>query len=107
MSTSALPFNLAAVGLVLLGTLTGCSSDYSGSTHVHAGVSYGMGYYDPWYYGGGYYPPDVIVTPPPENPGNSPPRPAHPIVKPPPSGPRPTPMPSIPTRSRPRAGMRR
>ena len=106
MSTSGLPFNLAAVGLLLVGTLTGCESDNSGSMHVHGGMYYGMGYYDPWYYGGGYYPPDVIVTPP-ENPGNSP-RPEHPIVKPPPaSGPKPTPRPSIPSRPRPRAGMRR
>jgi hypothetical protein len=106
MSTSALPFNLAAVGLVLLGTLTGCESDNSGSMHVHGGMYYGMGYYDPWYYGGGYYPPDVIVTPPPENPGDSP-RPEHPIVKPSPPTARPTPRPSIPSRPRPRAGMRR
>jgi len=108
MSTSALRFNLAAAGLVLLGTITGCETDNSGSMHVSGGVYYGAGYYDPWYYGGGYYPPDVIVTPPPGNPGNSQPRPEHPIAKPPPaSGPRPTPMPSIPNRSRPRATLRR
>ena len=106
MSTSSLRFGLAAAGLLLLGTLTGCESGNSGNMYVSGGVHYGAGYYDPWYYGGGYYPPGVIVTPPPNNPGNQP-RPEHPIVKPPPSGPRPTPMPSIPSRPRPRAGMRR
>ena len=87
---------------------TGCGTD-GGSTSVHAGFSYGVGYYDPWYYGPGYYPPDVIVTPP--EPGQPPdrPHPEHPIAKPPEARPTPRPAPSIPSAPRPmgRVGGRR
>jgi len=90
---------LAVVLLLSAGLLTGCGT--GGSTTVHGSVSYGVGWYDPWYYGPGNYPPDVIVTPPPstdrpvappERPAVSP-HPEHPIAKPPsiPSTPRPSP----------------
>ncbi len=92
---------LAVVLLLPMGLLTGCGT--GGSTTVHGSVSYGVGWYDPWYYGPGSYPPDVIVTPPPppERPTAPPERPAvgphpeHPIANPPPA------RPSIPTTPRP------
>lgn len=87
----------AALALALLTPLfTGCESpgDGGGSSAVY----YGAGFYDPWLYGGYYYDsPDVIVTPP-----SAPVRPSHPIARPPASGPRPMPMPSIPSRPMPR-----
>ena len=89
---------LAAVLLLTAGLFTGCGG---GSTTVYGGVSYGVGWYDPWYYGPGSYPSEVIVTPPPppDRPAAPPDRPAvsphpeHPIAKPPsiPSTPRPAP----------------
>jgi hypothetical protein len=77
-------------GLLALLLLSGCSSNGS----VHGSVSYGYGYYDPWYRH------DVIVRPPPP-----PVRPEHPIARPPPA--RPTPLPARPMpRPAPRARMR-
>lgn len=74
--------------------LTGCGSTESGGGSASGSVHYGTGFYDPWYYGGYDDDPDIIVTPP---------RPEPPIAKPPPvSAPRPTPMPSIPSRPMPR-----
>lgn len=91
-------------GLLGLGLFGGCAS--TDNVSASAGFYYGTGYYDPWYYGDYYYGGDIIVTPPerPERP-EAPPHPSHPIVRPPPTAPRPTPMPSIP--SRPRASFRR
>lgn len=86
--------SLMYVGAMLfaLGALTGCGGDHN----VSGGAFYETGFHDPWYYGGGYYDRgDIIVTPPPTRP-QPPVHPAQPIYRP--SGPRPTPMPSIPSR---------
>ena len=86
---------------LLLLALTGCESTDGGGGGGSASLNtyYGAGTYDPWYYGDDI---DVIVTPP-ERP-EAPPKPTHPIA-PPSMGPRPMPMPSIP--STPRGGGRR
>jgi hypothetical protein len=95
------PGALTTVLLFALVVLTGCESS-GGGGNVSGSAYYGVGFYDPWYYGGYYDDPDIIVTPPPSSPGGA--HPSHPIAKPPStSGPRPTPMPSIPSRPMPRA----
>jgi hypothetical protein len=97
---------LLGLGLLAFGVFNGCqSTDGGGSVGVSA--YYGAGWYDPWYYGD-YHGGDIIVVPPPDGakppPGGvAPPRPTHPIAKPPPVAPRP--MPSIP--SAPRGSFRR
>ncbi len=90
---------LGVVLMLALGAGAGCESTDGGAT-TSTSVYYGVGFYDPWYHGAYYYPPSVIVTPPPGG-GAPPPSPSHPIAKPP--APRPTPMPSIPSRPMPRA----
>jgi hypothetical protein len=81
------------LSLAIVALFIGCeTSDNATVTHAY----YGAGVYDPWYYGDAYYghdhDHDIVVTPPGGNP-----RPSHPIANPPASsGPRPTPMPSIP-----------
>lgn len=91
--------SLKVLGLLLLAfsVFSGCESTDGGAT-VSGGAFYGMGFYDPWYYGGYHDDIDVIVTPP-DRPA-APARPTHPIATPP-AGPRPTPMPSIPSMPRP------
>jgi hypothetical protein len=98
------PIEVAAALAITLVILAGCESTDGGNTSVSTSVYYGVGLYDPWYYGA-YYPPDVIVTPPPGRPppGDSGPRPTHPIAKPPPSVSAPRPTPSIPSTPRPMA----
>jgi hypothetical protein len=87
--------------LLTLGLLTGCESTDGGSSNVNSSFYYGVGVYDPWYYGGYYDDPDIIVTPPSGGSGGA--HPSHPIARPPAaSAPRPTPMPSIPSRPMPR-----
>jgi len=70
-----------------------CASDggYYGSAYYEDGFS------DPWYYGGGDWYDDDIAVPPDLRP--RPPRPEHPIARPPMGASRP--MPSIPSRPRP------
>jgi hypothetical protein len=88
---------LGVLHMVLLG-VAGCqNTDEAGGSSVSGSVYYGAGYYDTWYEGGYYDDPDIIVTPPSDRP-ESPPRPTHPIARPP--APRPTPMPSIPSTPR-------
>ncbi|MHC1764528.1 MAG: hypothetical protein AB9869_09500 [Verrucomicrobiia bacterium] len=91
-----------ALALAVFSVGSGCEST-NGDGHASAGAYYGVGFYDPWYYGDYDNDVDVIVTPP-DRPA-APPRPSHPIATPPSAGPRPTPMPSIP--SMPRASFRR
>lgn len=88
--------------LFLLCLFMGCATDDDGGGSVSGSFYYGVGMYDPWYYGD-YDDVDIIVTPP-DRP-EAPPRPSHPIARPPASTPRPMPMPSIP--SMPRMGGRR
>lgn len=70
---------MGAAGLLAMLLLGGCSSN--GSVHGSVYYGYSYGYYDPWYRN------DVIVRP-------RPPRPEHPIARPPPV--RPTPLPARP-----------
>jgi len=60
------------------------------------GASYDEGLYDSWYYGSVDWDDDDIALPPDARP-ERPPRPTHPIAKPPTA----RPMPSIPSRPRP------
>jgi hypothetical protein len=94
---------------IALAASTGCESTDGGSSNVSGSMYYGVGFYDPWYYGGYHDDVDIIVTPPGDRPDrpDRPVRPEQPIARPPTSRPqpRPTPMPSIP--SRPRASGRR
>jgi len=91
---------LGAIPMLGLGVFTGCESTDGGTSTTT--VYYGVGVYDPWYHGDYDYDYDVIVTPPdrPDRPGSDP-RPSHPIARPPAVGPRPTPLPSIPSAPRP------
>jgi hypothetical protein len=94
-----------ALGLTTL--LGGCASG-GGSGDVHGSVymGVGVGYYDPWYWGG-CCDDDVVVigppggsspsTPPSQPPSSAPPRPTHPIAKPPPAVARPMPAAPRPT----------
>lgn len=91
------PLALAGALVLFLSALTGCETADGGGSGATS-VYYGTGFYDPWYYGTYHDHGDIIVTPPPG-------RPTHPIARPPVAGPRPTPMPSIP--STPRPAMRR
>ena len=100
MKSRATFFPILGVLVLAAGLLAGCE-DTGGGGSVHGSISYGVGFYDPWYYGPGYCPPGAIVTPPPGRPDSTP-RPSHPIAKPSPS---PRPTPSIPSRPRP-AGRR-
>lgn len=95
---------LGAALLLPIALLVGaCESTDAG--YLSAGGYYDAGLSDPWYHGGGYWDDDDISGPPDGRP-RPPPRPEHPIARPP-QGPRPAPrpMPSIP--SRPRPSMRR
>lgn len=86
-----------------LGLLTGCETSDSGSSQTSATGYYGTGFNDPWYYGDTRH--DNIIVTPPEGPNKpAPPQPSHPIASPPSSGPRPMPMPSIPSTPRPSGG---
>ena len=104
--TTSLKF-IAALGFTLA-VFSGCETTDGGG--VSGSVYYGVGFNDPWYYGGYYDDPDIIVTPPPvtrppDGP-TPPPRPEHPIARPPAPAPRPTPMPSIPRTPMPRVRAR-
>ena len=92
----------AVLGLTLIAS-TGCETD-GGGTSTHSTVYYGVGWYgDPYYHGDHDYDYEVTV-PPPDRPGTGrPPHVEHPIARPPSGGisPRPSPMPSIPSMSRP------
>jgi hypothetical protein len=102
-------FAAGAVILIVL-FLTGCESTEKGGTSA---ASYNNGFDDPWLYGDAIYNDGVVVGPPPTDrptpPGDQP-RPEHPIALPPSGagGPRPTPMPSIPSTpmATPRGGRR-
>jgi hypothetical protein len=61
MKTMKPSLKLAAV-LLMFGVYSGCED--SGSYDVHGSVSYGVGFYDPWYYGSSHYTSAVIVVPP-------------------------------------------
>ncbi len=91
-----------AAALLVLGVFTGCESTDGGSVSGSTSIYYGTGFYDPWYYGGYHDHDDIVVMPP-----SRPVRPEQPIYRP--SGPRPTPMPAIPSAPRPmpRGGGRR
>lgn len=94
---------LVPVMLLAFGAFTGCESTDDGSASASGSAYYGVGFYDPWYYGGYDDDADIIVTPPtdPDRPV-APPRPAHPIARPPPApAPAPRPMPSMPSMPRP------
>jgi hypothetical protein len=95
MNSIATPLKLIAALALVLVAFTGCESTDGGGS-VSGGVYYGVGFNDPWYYGGYYDDPDIIVSPPPSRP-QPPPRPSHPIARPP----APRPMPSVPSRPRP------
>ena len=109
MNAFVFPLKLAVLLTLALFALTGCESTDDGGGANVSGSVYGAGYYDPWYYGGYWDDPDIIATPPgtlpPGKPESPPPRPTHPIARPPAPAPRPMPMPSIP--SMPRPSMRR
>jgi hypothetical protein len=81
---------LLAIALVLGACETTTYGGYVGSAYYDGGFS------DPWYYGGDDWH-DGDVTAPPAGRPEPPPRPEHPIVRPP----APRPMPSIPSRPRP------
>jgi hypothetical protein len=91
---------LVACGLAIAFAFASCETTddgYAGGGYYDAGLS------DPWYYGGDAWYDDDIAVPPAERPMR-PPRPEHPIARPPGTGlggPRPMPMPSIPSRPRP------
>ena len=54
-----------AAALVVWGFLAGCQDgEYSGGGEYYGTVSYGVGFYDPWYYGAGYHSSAIIVAPP-------------------------------------------
>lgn len=95
MKTLKALLGLGVAFVLALLAWTGCEST-GGS--VSGGMYYGTGFHDPWYYGGYHGAGDIIVTPPPGRP-ERPPRPEHPIYRPPTV--RPTPMPSIPSTPRP------
>jgi len=93
---AALRLGVAPLLLPVALVLTACETDgaYAGSAYYDTGLS------DPWYYGGDHWDDDDIAAPPDLRP--RPPRPEHPIARPPgASFPSPRPMPSIPSRSRP------
>jgi hypothetical protein len=90
-------FLKVAVAMIALSVFTGCES--TGGGNISGGLYYGTGFNDPWYYGDYYDHGDIIVTPPPARP-ERPVHPEQPIARPPASGPRPTPMPSIPSAPR-------
>lgn len=112
MRTALSSLKAIAVLVLTLGLFTGCEST-DGGGNASGSVYYGVGFYDPWYYGDYHDHDDIIVTPPPGErpPGGTGAHPEHPIARPPPAAPapRPTPMPSIPSASRPmaRPAMRR
>lgn len=88
---------VASLWLVIALVFAACETTYDAGSAYYDDV----GFSDPWYYGGDDWYDDDIAVPPDARP--RPPRPEHPIARPPLAGPRP--MPSIP--SRPRPSMRR
>jgi len=86
---------LLAASVALAALCPGCATD--GGTYVEGGVYGGFYYDDPWYWGGCCVdPPDDIGPPRPEHPIAKPPpaRPSHPIATPRPMpAPRPAAMP--------------
>ena len=80
---------LFVAGLLIQVMLSGCASD--GRSSVGGSVYYGYGY-DRYYGRDYYYGGDIIVRPPPSS---RPPRPVHPIERPP-TRPQPRPLPARP-----------
>ena len=92
------PLRLGAALLWLPVALVSAACETSDGGYAGGGY-YDGGFYDPWYYGGVDWDDDDIALPP--DGGARPPRPEHPIARPPPPRPTPRPMPSIPSRARP------
>jgi hypothetical protein len=95
---SKMKYALSFIALLFaLGLFIGCESTDGGSSSGGS-VYYGTGFSDPWYYGGDYDGGDLVVAPPPAR-QVAPAHPEQPIYDP--SGPRPTPLPSVPSAPRP------
>ena len=97
------PSTLGVASLLLLVPIAFASCEttdgaWGGSSDYYDDV----GFSDPWYTGGDRWYDDDIAVPPDARP-RPPPRPEHPIARPPMAGPGLRPMPSIPSRPRPSA----